>query len=135
MDHFSDVLERAERAFFAELADGYPAATSGDFPPDADLAWKEAAHAAARIWLRLNAPEIEGSCYRLTRTVERYPHFTCPAGATGDVLEATADMVRLRMHEHLPGAEEWENEIIWTQADDAENISAIWAFLEFVRPR
>ena len=36
---------------------------------------------------------------------------------TGVVTEANADTVTVKMDEHFPGAEEWDNEVVWTDAD------------------
>lgn len=49
----------------------------------------------------------------LARAVERYPHFLAAAGLTGEVVVAEPDLISVRMDEHLPGAEAWENEIEW----------------------
>lgn len=49
----------------------------------------------------------------LTGPVERYPHFIAPAGATGVVTDETRGVLSVRMDEHLPGAEDWDNEIVW----------------------
>jgi hypothetical protein len=54
-----------------------------------------------------------GTRVRLTRNVERYPHFVAERGRAGVVVEATRDTVSVRMDEHLPGAESWDNEVCW----------------------
>lgn len=59
-----------------------------------------------------------GAHFRLTGAVERYPHFLAPVGATGTVVEACPDVISLHMDEYLPGAESWDNEIVWTIDDD-----------------
>jgi hypothetical protein len=61
-----------------------------------------------------------GTRHRLTRAVERFPHFVAPVGATGTITEADEDYVCLRMDEHLPGAEEWDNEVVWSAEDDCD---------------
>jgi len=72
----------------------------------------------------------EGDQVVLARTVERYPHFLAPAGLTGEVVIAELELISVRMDEHLPGAEAWENEIEWgeglvDQADeDLEVVAA-----------
>lgn len=49
--------------------------------------------------------------------VERFPHFTARKGSRGEVVEATGDLVRVRLDVELPGAEEWDNEVCWTPED------------------
>lgn len=60
----------------------------------------------------------EGTRVVLTRAVERFPFFIARAGMAGTVIEATEDLVSVRMDEHLPGAEEWSNEIVWMPEDE-----------------
>jgi hypothetical protein len=50
----------------------------------------------------------------LTRDVERYPHFIAAAGSKGTIVEATPEAVSLRLDDPQPGAEEWDNEIVWS---------------------
>lgn len=57
---------------------------------------------------------LEGERWHLTTDVERGPHFTAAAGMRGTIVEATRDLVRLKLDDHLPGAEEWDNEVCWT---------------------
>lgn len=62
--------------------------------------------------------EALGLRVTLIRNIERYPHFIARADAAGSVVEWTKDLVRVRMDEHLPGAEEWQNEVVWTPEDE-----------------
>lgn len=55
----------------------------------------------------------EGTRVRLTRDVERYPHFVAPEGAEGTITKSQVDLVAVRLDERLDGAEEWDNEIQW----------------------
>lgn len=59
----------------------------------------------------------EGARVRLRRDVERYPHFSVPAGSTGIVTNSVEDAVAVKMDSHVPGCEEWDNEIVWTVED------------------
>jgi hypothetical protein len=59
----------------------------------------------------------EGMRLRLRHDVERYPHFIAPAGAVGTVTCVDSDVLCLRLDEHLPGAEEWDNEVVWSIRD------------------
>lgn len=56
-----------------------------------------------------------GDRFVLTRDVDRYPHFVAPAGTKGTVVEVSSDAVTLRMDDLIRGAEEWENEIVWSE--------------------
>jgi hypothetical protein len=53
---------------------------------------------------------------RLRHDVDRYPHFLARAGATGTVT-TDDDVFTVRMDEHIDGAEEWDNEIVWSPRD------------------
>jgi hypothetical protein len=64
-----------------------------------------------------NLPAI-GARFRLSRPIERFPHFRAEAGAVGTVVEANSNVICLHMDEYLPGAEDWDNEIVWTEDDD-----------------
>jgi hypothetical protein len=63
----------------------------------------------------MDAPEI-GTRWRLTRMVERFPHFTAPAGAVGVITRSEAFSIALKLDDHLDGAEEWDNEVCWDDA-------------------
>lgn len=65
----------------------------------------------------------KGSRVRLRHAVDRYPHFTAPEGATGTVLGIDGGMFSVQMDAFIPGAEEWENEILWGPRD-GDNPSA-----------
>lgn len=51
------LAEEAREAFFKVVFDAMPAGTSGDFPPDAHVAFEQAAIAAVRT-IALNAPQF-----------------------------------------------------------------------------
>lgn len=51
--------EYAKLAFWAELANQYPECKTGDFPPDAHVAFEEAAKQAVAVWLEYNFPESD----------------------------------------------------------------------------
>lgn len=54
-----------------------------------------------------------GTRVRLTRDVERYPHFVAEAGMEGTVTEVSEERVAVQLDDPVPGAEEWDNEIHW----------------------
>ena len=56
-------IEDAQEAFWASMVESYPEVKSGDFPPDAHIAFENACEIAAKIWLEFNHPDpffIEG---------------------------------------------------------------------------
>lgn len=48
------VMDRAQEAFWAEVADGFPEILSGDFPPCAQFTLDAALTQAIRTWYRGN---------------------------------------------------------------------------------
>ena len=64
---------------------------------------------------------------RMRRAVER-GSFTVPAGAQGTIVALDSDLLSVAIAEPVPGAEPWDNEVIWTR----EDIDAIAGDIEFV---
>jgi hypothetical protein len=58
-----------------------------------------------------------GQRVALQADVERFPHFIAQEGSTGVVTESTPDLLTVKMTHHLPGAEDWDNKIVWTDDD------------------
>lgn len=81
---------------------------------DLDPAELQKSGAPAR-WL----PSV-GDRYRLARNVDRYPHFIAPTGATGTITQADGHGIALKLDEHLPGAETWDNEVVWAEEQVAD---------------
>ena len=50
-----NAIQRGEAAFWAEIAKEFPDIETGDFPPDADFAFKQAMERAVDIWFDCNA--------------------------------------------------------------------------------
>jgi hypothetical protein len=69
-------------------------------------------------------PPSPGARYRLTRDLDRFPHFVAPAGLAGTIVEAGRELVLLHMDLYLPGAEDWDNEIAFTPEDDHDQHGA-----------
>ncbi len=67
---------------------------------------------------RLDALPAEGTRVRLTRDVDRFPHFIAPKGAEGTVTSVDEYALCVRLDETLPGAEDWDNEVHWYPRDD-----------------
>jgi hypothetical protein len=53
----SEVMEKAQEAFWKTVAESFPEITSGDFPPDADLRFNKACKDAIAIWHSMNIEE------------------------------------------------------------------------------
>lgn len=51
---FEDVLRTAHEAFWASVANSYPTAKTGDFPPDASMKFDEACRDALQTWITYN---------------------------------------------------------------------------------
>lgn len=67
------------------------------------------------------APLPAGTRVALRHDVDRYPHFLAPAGATGEVLDiGDPDVFAVVLDETLPGAEDWDNAILWSLRDGDE---------------
>lgn len=63
--------------------------------------------------------------------VDRYPHFLIPSGKTGTVTEAYDGLIRVRMDEHVPGAEEWDNEVVWDPQDEPDRGERDFALVDW----
>lgn len=70
--------------------------------------------------MTITTPAV-GERVRLRHDIDRYPHFIARAGATGTITDLgspAGSYISVRMDEHLPGAEEWDNEVVWPECDD-----------------
>lgn len=54
-----------------------------------------------------------GERFVLTADVERHPHFVAARGSKGTVADVSCGAISLRLDDPLPGAEEWDNEVVW----------------------
>ena len=54
-----EIFLNADDSFWSTVAHYVPEATGGDFPPDAMMAWEEAAKEAIRTWMMYNVPGEE----------------------------------------------------------------------------
>ena len=73
-----------------------------------------------------------GTRVRLLHDVDRYPHFLVPARSLGTVVHVPGSdpsgTFCVRMDDYVPGAEDWENEIVWSVGDGddpADDIEAV----------
>jgi hypothetical protein len=63
-------------------------------------------------------PPRLGARFTLTASVERYPHFIAPLAATGTIIETEPDLIGLHLDRYLPGAESWNNDVVFSAEDD-----------------
>jgi hypothetical protein len=56
-----------------------------------------------------------GERFVLVADVERYPHFVAAGGSKGTVADVSEGSVSLRLDDLLPGAVEWDNEVVWSE--------------------
>lgn len=67
---------------------------------------------------RLLSRLVPGVVVRLTRDVERFPHFIAPAGSIGEVVDiGDRTVFAVRLDEPVAGAEDWSNEVHWSNGD------------------
>lgn len=77
----------------------------------------ESAQAGSRVGQRIT----------LVRVVDRYPHFLVEAGAQGVVVtDSPVGGITARMDDLIPGAEAWDNEILWTPDMMGDEFEAIF---------
>lgn len=57
VDRVRDAAERGQQAFWHAIAESFPEATSGDFSPEATLAFEKSLILAVFRWTRNNLPE------------------------------------------------------------------------------
>jgi hypothetical protein len=58
-----------------------------------------------------------GTRVRLSNPVDRYPHFIAEAGSLGTVASSDADVLAVELDEPLAGAEDWDNQVLWSLRD------------------
>lgn len=123
-------IENAEAAFWSAIADAFPEVKSGDVAPDWVAARDKMNIEFVSSWMMGNLPTLEavifeGMKVRLREGVDRGPHFFIEAGATGAISQIERSErgrvvhVRVHMDGHIPGCEEWSNDVIWDASSDA----------------
>lgn len=55
-EQITKAINDADYAFWKAVNDAFPMATGGDFPPDADSRFNDAAREAIRTWVEINVP-------------------------------------------------------------------------------
>ena len=70
-------------------------------------------------------PFREGQRVEFGALLERYPHFTIPAGATGVVDYVDSSLLSVRMDELVPGLEAWENHVDFQPEDFAHAVEIL----------
>jgi hypothetical protein len=82
----------------------------------------------------MGLPEI-GQRVVLGCDVDRFPHALVGEGATGEVVQADADQIEVRLDAAVPGLAEWDNGLIWYREQECEEGEALaGAFWRQVRP-
>lgn len=126
----NEIAEESCQAAFGVIAErlgelGWPVA--GDFGPgevgQLDEVFRMFVRSMAANLIGEATPReslVVGARVRLRDDVERYPHFVADAGMAGTVTTSDRDVVTVRMDDALQGAEEWDNEIVWS-VDDGDN--------------
>lgn len=95
------LAQRGLDAFFADLTErvrrNYPEITTGDMPPDADLAFGKACEAAVKAWIDANAPKSASQVAACELRVEMRPPKTGERGwmvVSRDPQEALREVLR-----------------------------------------
>ncbi len=76
----------------------------------------------ARTVEGLMAKLQRGTRVRLISAVDRFPNFVAKAGLTGSVVEARAGRLGVKLDKFLPGAEDWNNTIWWTEEEEIREL-------------
>lgn len=95
---------------------GYPFEESFDEMFQKIMTWNEAQKHDAAMYEP--APFRVGARVRTRVEIDRYPSFLVAAGETGTVVVSDEGTLSVRMDQHIVGAEEWDNEIMWTENED-----------------
>ncbi len=118
-DRFESIVAAAEEALWKAVAEACPETTTGDMDPGEADRFHKAAFRAIEHWVFRNAIKLppDGTRVRLTEEIERYPHFIVRAGMLGTV-RRSGGVFEVRLDETVPGAEEWDNCIVWSEPED-----------------
>lgn len=122
-DELRRLVEEADIAFWEIIVEHFPNVTTGDLSPWATIKLHLAQEEAVEEWIANNATTrhsdiAPGYRFKLFRDVDRFPDFRAEAGLTGTVTLSDDSGVWARMDEHIAGAEQWENQIHWKEAED-----------------
>ena len=89
-DRIRNARNNAQQAFWTVFASHFPEATSGDFPPDATIAFDNAIEQATQTWLANNTSDLASTVATPTEPLPIADSLKCP-------------------HCHFAGEEETEN--------------------------
>jgi hypothetical protein len=118
----------ALNAFWQVIIRRLPPARSGDLSPDSTVRLRLAAEAAVEEWIANNHASglvTIGYRFRLIADVDRFQlpdelnrihAFRAPAGMTG-MVTSISPVILGKIDEHIPGAEHWQNQIFWGDAE------------------
>jgi hypothetical protein len=74
-----------------------------------------------------------GARVRTVQPIDRFPHFVIPAGRFGTITQVDADQISVQMDEFVPGAEEWDNSIMWYPENVPRDAGSFRTDVELVR--
>ena len=113
-------IDNAEADFWSAIAESYPEAKTGDFPPDASLDLYMALQKAVRQWLGWNAIPAIGTRVRFTGPVDRFPHDIVEAGEVGTIVEIDEHCIAVHLDTDHPALGEWGNCCHWYPGHDQD---------------
>lgn len=73
-----------------------------------------------------------GTRVTLTQEIDRYPHFRLPPGMTGVVSLSDEGGIWVKMDVYIEGAEDWDNEIQWSEDLYEEHVDWVTEFYKEV---
>lgn len=123
-----EVEERASDAFWAAVAESFPSIKTGDFPPDAELAWSKAYRNAIATWLGWNLDlgrYLEerfpvGTIVVFTSDVHvgvTNEEMLIAAGERATVVDVGSEVLSIRLDTVHPQLLDWSNHYHWNVTD------------------
>lgn len=77
-DRKRNARNNAQQAFWTVFASHFPEAASGDFPPDATIAFDNAIEQATQTWLDCNTPDLTSEIVVSSQTLPIADSLKCP---------------------------------------------------------
>lgn len=115
-----DIVQEATFAFWDVVAKRLPLAHTGDLSIGMTIEFDLIAKSAVVEWVNNSVDIPVGYRFALRRDVDRFPNFVAKQGMTGTVTVAHEDgLITAKMDNHIPGAEEWRNELWWDHGSAA----------------
>jgi len=119
-DELHDLIEEADIAFWAVIANHFPEAKTGDLSIDRTIRLTIAEQAAVKEWIANNVTTqqhdvVPGYRFKLFHEVDRFPAFLAPAGLTGTVVVVDESGIWAQMDQPIVAAENWANQLHWDE--------------------